>query len=363
LARCSVEPTNNGHYAHLCKDISVSHSYGFRKIRLTRTAVSPYWSLIEVEITCGFLLSCRKGRSLWLKAEPESHASVWVEAGPNCSALLPNQLYSDQDYGFTRPTPPPPRVPIPGSDVCPKNRFEPDENGAKFKLFRPSPPKLQGQDDDLYDQIVVVLDRTDDDPSYEVLEPYTHERNQTKQLPSPKIRSTATTNNFERRNGYKSLLVRSSSSDDGGGKVEPVYAQIDRLSKRNRRRPQAKHLTEKSAESLPLIPNNDNKERSAADRQRSCSPSLRRLRRELRRSRSNGAATQTPAKCGGGERQRHLPPVCGKSPPCHCPPDEELAVRLRIRILKKIASLRRRHIRLRVRAARRRFKNWRINPL
>jgi hypothetical protein len=44
-----------------------------------------------------------------------------------------------------------------------------------------------------------------------------------------------------------------------------------------------------------------------------------------------------------------LPPVCGKSPPCHCPPDEELAVRLRIRILKKIATLRRRHIRLRVR--------------
>jgi hypothetical protein len=155
--------------------------------------------------------------------------------------------------------------------------------------------------------------------------------------------------------------VRSSSSDGGGGKVEPVYAQIDRLSKTNRRRPQAKHSTEESAESLPLIPNNDYKARSAADRQRSCSPSLRRLRRELRRSRSNGAATQTPAKCRGGER--HLPPVCGKSPPCHCPPDEELAVRLRIRILKKIASLRRRHIRLRVRAARRWFNKWRINPL
>jgi hypothetical protein len=279
---------------------------------------------------------------------------VWSEAGPNCSTLLPNQLYSDQDYGFTRPTPPPPRVSIPGgSVVCPKNRFEPDENGAKFNIFRPSPPKLQEQDDDLYDQIVVVLDKTDDDPSYEELEPYPQERNQTQKLPSPKIRSMATTNNFERRNGYKSLLVRSSSSDGGSGKVEPVYAQIDRLSKRNRRRPQAKHLSEESAESLPLIPN---KSRSAADRQRSCSPSLRRLRRELRRSRSNGTATQTPLKCGGGERQRHLPPVCGKSPPCHCPPDEELAVRLRIRILKKIASLRRRHIRLRVRAAQRRFK-------
>ncbi len=305
---------------------------------------------------------CRKGRSLWLKAEPESHASVWSEAGPNCSALLPNQLYSDQDYGFTRHTPPPPRVSIPGrSVVCPKNRFEPDENGAKFKLFRPSPPKLPGQDDDLYDQIVVVLEKTDDDPSYEELEPYPHEGKQMNKLPSPKIRSTATTNNFERRTGYKSLLVRSSSSDCGSGKVEPVYAQIDRLSKRNRRRPQAKHLPVESAESLPLIPNNDYKTRSAADRQRSCSPSLRRLRRELRRSRSNGAATQTPATCGGGggERQRHLPPVCGKSPPCHCPPDEELAVRLRIRILKKIASLRRRHIRLRVRAARRRFSKWR----
>jgi hypothetical protein len=344
--------------------ITVSYSYGFRKIRLTRTAISSNWSLIEVEITCGFLQFCRKGRSLWLKAEPDSHASVWPEAEPNCSALLPNQLYSDQDYGFTRPTPPPPRVSIPGgSVVCPKNRFEPDENGAKFKLFRPSPPKLHEQDDDLYDQIVVVLDKTDDDPSYEELEPYPHERSQAKKLPSPKIRSTVTTSNFERRSGYKSLLVRSSSSDDGNGhgKVEPVYAQIDRLSKRNRRRPQAKHTTEKSAESLLLIPDNDYKARSAADRQRSCSPSLRRLRRELRRSRSNSAATQTPAKCGdgGGERQRHLPPVCGKSPPCHCPPDEELAVRLRIRILKKIASLRRRHIRLRVRAARRRFNKWR----
>ena len=44
-----------------------------------------------------------------------------------------------------------------------------------------------------------------------------------------------------------------------------------------------------------------------------------------------------------------LPPVCGKSPPCYCPEDQVFASKLRIRILKKISTLRRRHIRLRVR--------------
>ena len=43
-----------------------------------------------------------------------------------------------------------------------------------------------------------------------------------------------------------------------------------------------------------------------------------------------------------------LPPVCGKSPPCFCPEDQLYAAKLRIRILKKISTLRRRHIRLRV---------------
>ena len=43
-----------------------------------------------------------------------------------------------------------------------------------------------------------------------------------------------------------------------------------------------------------------------------------------------------------------LPPVCGRSPPCFCPEDQLYAAKLRIRILKKISTLRRRHIRLRV---------------
>ena len=45
-----------------------------------------------------------------------------------------------------------------------------------------------------------------------------------------------------------------------------------------------------------------------------------------------------------------LPPVCGKSPPCFCPEDQLYAAKLRIRILKKISTLRRRHIKLRVMA-------------
>ena len=43
-----------------------------------------------------------------------------------------------------------------------------------------------------------------------------------------------------------------------------------------------------------------------------------------------------------------LPPVCGRSPPCDCPEDQLYAAKLRIRILKKISTLRQRHIRLRV---------------
>ena len=43
-----------------------------------------------------------------------------------------------------------------------------------------------------------------------------------------------------------------------------------------------------------------------------------------------------------------LPPVCGRSPPCDCPEDQLYAAKLRLRILKKISTLRQRHIRLRV---------------
>ena len=43
-----------------------------------------------------------------------------------------------------------------------------------------------------------------------------------------------------------------------------------------------------------------------------------------------------------------LPPVCGKSPPCDCPEDRLYASKLRQRILTKISTLRRKHLRLRV---------------
>ena len=43
-----------------------------------------------------------------------------------------------------------------------------------------------------------------------------------------------------------------------------------------------------------------------------------------------------------------LPPVCGKSPPCDCPEDRIYASKLRRRILTKISTLRRKHLRLRV---------------
>ena len=48
------------------------------------------------------------------------------------------------------------------------------------------------------------------------------------------------------------------------------------------------------------------------------------------------------------ETKFQLPPVCGKSPPCFCPEDQLYASKLRIRILKKISTLRKRHLRLRV---------------
>ena len=48
------------------------------------------------------------------------------------------------------------------------------------------------------------------------------------------------------------------------------------------------------------------------------------------------------------EKKFLLPPVCGKSPPCDCPEDRLYASKLRRRILTKISTLRRKHLRLRV---------------
>jgi hypothetical protein len=66
---------------------------------------------------------------------------------------------------------------------------------------------------------------------------------------------------------------------------------------------------------------------------------LARLRREME------SRPRPPA------RPLRLPPVCGRSPPCHCPEDRELATRLRLRVLRRIGGLRRKHLRLRVRPA------------
>ena len=82
---------------------------------------------------------------------------------------------------------------------------------------------------------------------------------------------------------------------------------------------------------------------------------LAQLRREM-------SASSTASKPGREEREAkkvekagqqnpplpRLPPVCGRSPPCHCPEDRELAAKLRLRIIKKISTLRRKHLRLRV---------------
>ena len=87
---------------------------------------------------------------------------------------------------------------------------------------------------------------------------------------------------------------------------------------------------------------------------------LAQLRREM--SANTSAATKsTRGEQSGTKEDREpkkapkqnpplprLPPVCGRSPPCHCPEDRELAAKLRLRIIKKISTLRRKHLRLRV---------------
>ena len=68
----------------------------------------------------------------------------------------------------------------------------------------------------------------------------------------------------------------------------------------------------------------------------------------LRSLKLSGDTPESKRKKGSDTFQLQLPPVCGKSPPCDCPEDQLYAAKLRIRILKKISTLRQRHIRLRV---------------
>ena len=72
------------------------------------------------------------------------------------------------------------------------------------------------------------------------------------------------------------------------------------------------------------------------------------LRKELSRFQTIEKLNNLSKENGTSRPKFQLPPVCGKSPPCHCPEDQVFASKLRIRILKKISTLRRRHIRLRV---------------
>ena len=75
------------------------------------------------------------------------------------------------------------------------------------------------------------------------------------------------------------------------------------------------------------------------------------LLQRVRRSRlaaARGPDTDTKLGAAKPPPKFQLPPVCGKSPPCSCPEDQLYAAKLRVRILKKISTLRRRHLRLRV---------------
>lgn len=67
----------------------------------------------------------------------------------------------------------------------------------------------------------------------------------------------------------------------------------------------------------------------------------------LQRVRKSKLLSKSRTKLSSSSKLQ-LPPVCGKSPPCFCPEDQLYAAKLRLRILKKISTLRKRHIRLRV---------------
>jgi hypothetical protein len=269
----------------------------------------------------------------------------WSEADPDGSALLPNQLYAHQDYGFALHK---------GSNVVlttaarrqqrtipPEQRYE---SADTERFCKPTDALIRTVDDNLYDRIDVLEDHfNDDEPSYEELLPYRSLQAGTVTTPhsitshpmaSLPMTSHLTTyrsmTSYPMMTGslgkslsadsreYRSLIVRSTSSS-GAQKVEPVYAKVNKIGKRHRQ------------ESL-------HSRSDSTDRRRP--PSVRRLQQELRHRRSHSK---------GRDERLLLPPVCGRSPPCSCARDEELAARLRIRILRQIASLRRRHIRLRVR--------------
>ena len=63
---------------------------------------------------------------------------------------------------------------------------------------------------------------------------------------------------------------------------------------------------------------------------------------------SSQKSNRKSSKNGSVPAKFQLPPVCGRSPPCDCPEDQLYASKLRLRILKKISTLRKRHLKLRV---------------
>ena len=127
-----------------------------------------------------------------------------------------------------------------------------------------------------------------------------------------------------------------------------IYLQIQPRGRSRSRRVKLQHKKEEEPEAhqslLPPIPEDPPLQQMAR---------LDKLRKEMRGRKAVDLPSSLAivgARAGGpsGRPLPKLPPVCGRSPPCSCPEDRELATRLRMRILRRISTLRRKHLRLRV---------------
>ena len=120
----------------------------------------------------------------------------------------------------------------------------------------------------------------------------------------------------------------------GPGTVVPVRdPRDDNIERRKRKRPR-----------LPREINESSEPGGQARPHNKLHTKLERLRRELREHKAGPPPQPAPAP---GPAPR-LPPVCGRSPPCSCPEDQVYAAKLRLGILRRISTLRQKHIRVRV---------------
>ena len=138
---------------------------------------------------------------------------------------------------------------------------------------------------------------------------------------------------------------QTSSSND-----QPVSQKQEWASKMTKTQPQNIPLRKNMPTTLTSMPEPDSLPPPAIT---AIDLRVAQLRKEMSASTSPKENKQpdkdVPKKGGQGkEPLPRLPPVCGRSPPCHCPEDRELAAKLRLRIIKKISTLRRKHLRLRV---------------